>query len=74
MKITEAMRRKKGLEMIESLATDIEVFGPTSEDAKYASDIYRIAHTLRLPSCRKNHPEWTEEIDAEIRADGKERK
>lgn len=66
MKITEAMRRKMGLMMIEEIAANEACMDP--EKSKAVDAIYRIAHTLRVPSCRKNHARWVTTIDDEIRA------
>ena len=68
-KISEAERTRKGLEMIEEIAADAACMDPKRSNAVDA--IYRIAHTIRVPGCRKNHAGWVGEIDAAIRASRK---
>lgn len=76
MKITEAMRRRRGLMMIEEIASEAALMDPKKSAAVDA--IYRIAHTIRALRCRNNHPRWIEPIDTAIRAErrrpGKEKK
>ena len=50
---------KKGLRRIEEICMDEDPM----EKNKAISEIYKIAHTLASPNCRKNHPQWTEEIE-----------
>ena len=67
MKITEAMRRKKSWEMIHEIAEDASANSGSKADEALNS-IYRIAHTMGTPKCRKNHANWIKPIDAAIRA------
>ena len=67
MKITEAMRRKKAWELIQEAAEEAsENKGSKADEA--LNSIYRIAHTMASPGCRRNHSAWTRSIDAAIRA------
>ena len=71
MKITEKMRIKTALEMIEDISSDAQSTCPkktwqTSHDA--VCEIYKLVHSLRSIGCRKNHPAWLEKIDAGVMA------
>lgn len=67
MKITEAMRRKKAWEMIQETAEEAsENRGSKADEA--LNFIFRIAHTMASPGCRRNHSAWTRSLDAAIRA------
>lgn len=50
----------KGLSRIEEICMDLDPL----EDKEGFPEIYKIAHTLNAKNCRKNHPKWTEEIEA----------
>ena len=67
MKITEAQRIKMAFRMIDDIAANESIMhkGPVVEAL---DEIYRIAHTMGAPKCRKNHANWIEPIDAAIRA------
>ena len=67
MKITEAMRRKKSWEMIQETAEEASANKGSKAD-EALNFIYRIAHTMASPGCRRNHSDWTRSIDAAIRA------
>jgi len=70
MRITEAMRKTMAWEMIEEIATHAQSLHPRrdwKESQKAVCDIYRIAHSIRSPGCRKNHPDWCVDIDAAVR-------
>lgn len=64
--ITEKMRVEYGLSMIEEISCHAESLDP-QRDWKQSSDsiseIFRIAHSLNSPSCRKNHTRWCQKID-----------
>ena len=70
-KITDRMRRDYALDIIEDISTYAQSTDP-KRDWKKSQDavcqIYRIAHTILIPKCRKNHPRWTGELDAAVRA------
>ena len=74
MKITEAMRTKQALEMIEEASTYAQSLTP-ERDWKESHDainlIYTIVHSIRSPECRKNHPKWSDRIDKAIMASRK---
>lgn len=70
MKITEAARRRTAWEVVEEVATHAESLNPKrdweeSHDAVVA--IYQIAHSIRTPKCRKNHPKWIDRVNAAVR-------
>ena len=67
MKITEAQRIKMAFRMIDDIAANESIMhkGPVVEAL---NEIYRIAHTMASPGCRRNHSAWTRSIDAAIRA------
>mgnify|MGYP001571949895 CR=1 FL=1 len=70
MRITEAMRKTMAWEMIEEISTHAESLDPKrdwKESQEAVCDIYKIAHSIRSPGCRKNHPDWSDKIDAAIR-------
>jgi len=67
MKITEAMRRKKAWELIQEASEEASANSGSKAD-EALSFIYRIAHAMASPGCRRNHPAWTRSIDAAIRA------
>lgn len=61
-RITDKERTAKAFELIEKISAENmgnDCVGPLAS-------IYRIAHTARAPKCRKNHPGWTEGLDAAI--------
>lgn len=72
MKITEAMRWKKAMEMIEEETADAQSLDP-KRDWKRSYEavvrVYKLAHTIRSPGCRENHLEWCMRIDTAIKAD-----
>lgn len=70
MKITEEMRLNKALEMIEEVSANAQSTNPKRDwkDSHSAiCEIYEIVHSIRAPGCRKNHPDWCERIDDEIK-------
>ena len=72
MKITERMRLKKALQMIEEISADAQSTDPKrswKQSHKAVCEIYEIVHTITTPECRHNHPEWTNKIDDAIRSD-----
>ena len=74
MKITEKMRLKKALEMIERISANAQSVGPKrdwKESHESVCEIYQIVHTIRTPECRYTHPSWTKAIDDAIRAEQK---
>lgn len=76
MKITESMRLKKGLEMIEEATADGQSIDPElkGEGTRMHKELcraYEIVHSLRAPKCRKNHQRWWKQIDAAILAEMK---
>ena len=68
-KITEMERLEGGLDLVYEISCCAQSPNP-ERDWKSAHDgickIYRILHTIKSPGCRKNHPDWTEELDAMI--------
>ena len=50
----------KALKVIESIAVDSE--DNLEKDCEYCTNIFRMAHAGRLPSCRDSHPDWEKEI------------
>ncbi len=69
MKISEQVRTSMGLEMIEDIATCAQSTDP-KRDWKKSHDavckIYEIVHSIRSVACRKNHPQWCQQIDDAI--------
>lgn len=69
MKISEKMRTKKAIEMIEDISSNEQTTNP-KRDWKNTYNglvkIYEIIHSIRSPKCRKNHPSWSDQIDQEI--------
>ena len=59
------------VEMIEEESADAQSTDP-KRDWKRSHEavcrVYEIAHSLRSIECRKNHPSWSDSIDAAIRA------
>ena len=71
MKITEAARKRMAWEMVEEISTDAESLNPRKtwrRSHEAVCLIYELAHSIRSPKCRKNHPAWVEKIDAAIRS------
>jgi len=68
-KISEAALLKKGLEMIMDIAQGMS----ESLDGEQSDSIFKIAHTLHAPGCRKNHISWTGKIKLAIRAAKKDK-
>lgn len=69
MKITEAMRLKAALEMIEEISSYAQSTDPRrdwDDSHKAVCEIYQIIHSIRALNCRKNHLDWVERIDAFI--------
>ena len=62
VKLSELKLILKGLWIIEEMAMHHEVYEPKTRSEKDWVRVYKIAHTLRARKCRKNHPNWIEEI------------
>ena len=70
--ITDSDRLEMGLEMIEEISADAQSLNPKRDWKKSQEavcEVYRIVHSLRSPACRKNHKDWSDKIDAAIKAD-----
>ena len=71
MKITERARRRMAFLLIEEISTYAQSTDPKrdwKESGEAINRIYRLAHTINNPGCRKNHPAWTSDLDREVRA------
>ena len=71
-KITDRMRRDYALDIIEDISTYAQSTDPKRDWKKSQEavcQIYRIAHTILLPKCRKNHAQWSDQIDAAIKSE-----
>ena len=69
MKITEAMRLRTALELIEETSTCAQSTDPQrdwKESQEAICKIYEIVHSIRSPECRKNHTDWVKQIDDAI--------
>ena len=73
MKITETMRRKMAFEMIDNAAAEGSLESKADRKQDHLDFIYRVAHTMSRPSCRKNHAAWVKAIDSAIRAARRQR-
>lgn len=74
MRITEAMRLKKALEIVEEASSDAQSLDPKrdwKESQNAVCLIYEIIHSIRAPKCRKNHMEWVKQIDNAIKQEKK---
>lgn len=73
-KITERERARMAMMMIDEISAEAQ----TTHSEKHGKElhdsiceIYRIAHSISGPKCRKNHPGWLDGVDAAIRAERK---
>ncbi len=62
----------KAMEMIEEISADAQTTHPQKrwkESYEAVCRIYQLAHSIRAPRCRKNHPDWHQEIKFNLKAD-----
>lgn len=67
--IIESIRLETGIKIIEAIAANAQSVRPKKhwfELNKAVCEIYRIAHTISSPKCRKNHKDWLKKLDADI--------
>lgn len=72
MKITESSRKRAAWELVEKISTYAQSLNPKrdwEQSYKAVVKTYQIAHSIRAPQCRKNHPDWIKEVDDVIRAE-----
>ena len=72
LKKPSAQEMLKALCLISNLANygELETLDPSgkaSEAARLFGEIYKTAHTVLSPVCRKNHPDWYREFQRATR-------
>ena len=58
----EVKLKRRALEQLEELAAHHEDPEDKSQNQKDWNRVYKVLHTINSPDCRKNHPNWIEEI------------
>lgn len=69
-KISEEDRTEMALKLIDEITANEQGTEDTPTNRAFGN-IYRLAHSVLSPECRKNHPEWVRVIDKAIRAEAK---
>ena len=57
-KVESPTIEEKAMMIIESICLQV-----SDRNSETLGLIYRISHTANTPDCRRNHPDWTREIE-----------